>query len=201
MNEYFDITSSEVSALIEYAALSYSKNLTNAKGGNVSIRYGEGMIISGTNTCLRSLGENSLVYVSMDAKTLFSVDGIKPSKEFMMHLAIYKARPDVNSVFHLHPPASTAVSAMPGEFPVTTESAREKLPVLPKVPYAPAGSMELANSLEAIVKTESISLCGALLENHGIIAFGSTPETAFNTAELIEASATNLIYKKILGIL
>ena len=201
MNKYFDVTSPEVSALIEYAALSYAKNLTNAKGGNVSVRYGEGMIISCTNTCLRSLGENSLAYVSMDGEVLFSTGGIKPSKEFMMHLAVYKARPDVNSVFHLHPPASTAVSAMPGEFPATTESAREKLPVLPKVPYAPAGSIELANYLETIVKAGNTSLYGALLENHGIIAFGSTPENAFNTAELIEASATNIIFKKILGLL
>lgn len=201
MNRYFDVNSPDISALIEYAALAYSKNLTNACGGNVSIRHGDGMVISRTSSCLRSLEEKDLVYVSMDTETVFSVSGARPSKEYMMHLAIYKARPDVSSVFHLHPPVSTAVSAMPGDFPATTESAREKLPILPKVPYAPAGSIELASSVEEVVRDGGEALHGTLLENHGILAFGNSPEAAFFIAELIEASATNLIYKKILGLL
>src|SRR5205085_11626584 len=104
-----------------------------------------------------------------------------------------KARPDVRSVVHCHPPHATAFAV-----------AREPIPkcVLPEIevflgevaisPYETPGSQSFADTVLPYVKdTDTI-----LLANHGTVTFGTDLEDAYFKTEIIDAYCRILILAK-----
>ena len=60
---------------------------------------------------MESLKEEDLVLLQMDGSYTCPNGGI-PSKEWRMHLACYRARPDVSALVHVHSSNAVAVSCM-----------------------------------------------------------------------------------------
>jgi L-fuculose-phosphate aldolase len=114
----------------------------------------------------------------------------------LLHLEIMKARPDVNSVVHCHPPHATA-------FAIT----REPIPqaVLPEVevflgevpiaPYETPGSKKFAETILPFVHQSNV----ILLANHGTVSFGETIERAYWWTEILDAYCRILILARQLG--
>lgn len=77
--------------------------------GNLSIRAAQGFVISGTQTGgLVRLGPKNLAWVqAWDVKRneVRSSGPARPSSEAMTHGQIYRARPDVGAVIHVHSPS------------------------------------------------------------------------------------------------
>ena len=107
-----------------------------------------------------------------------------------------KARPDVRSVVHCHPPHATAFAV-----------AHEPIPkcVLPEFevflgevaisPYETPGSQKFADTVLPYVKdTETI-----LLANHGTVTYGTDLEDAYFKTEIIDAYCRILLLAKQLG--
>lgn len=189
VNCWYDQYRAEIESLIEYSRLSYDRGLTSAMGGNVSIRCRDGIIISASNVCLRSVSPDTLILTDVDGNQLVNPYNLKPSKEMFMHLGVYKVRPDANSVLHLHPPYAIALTSALDSFPLVTESANRKLISVPKISDCVPGSKDLAQHVsDAVIRSGEDVHCLAL-ENHGIISFGSSAEDAFYTADLLEDTA------------
>jgi L-ribulose-5-phosphate 4-epimerase len=78
--------------------------------GHVSVRdpNGDGILINSWGGSRCSLLPQDIVRAGMDGESL-DPDATVPS-EIHIHTSIYRMRPDIHSVAHLHPPVTTALS-------------------------------------------------------------------------------------------
>ena len=83
-------------------------DLTKAATGHVSQRAGEGRILirarGPDELGVRYTTANEVITVDMNGKKLDGPDGLLPPQEVFIHTAVYRARPEVNAVIHVHPP-------------------------------------------------------------------------------------------------
>src|SRR5207244_9049022 len=115
--------------------------------GNVSakLRYGE-FLCTPTRTPKCDLTPADLCVVDPDGRTLC---GPRPrTSEILLHLAIYRHRPDVRAVVHAHPPhaCAFAVTGTPIPGGVLAE-AEVFLGVVPTVGYSTPGTAAFAESV------------------------------------------------------
>ncbi|MDK2799654.1 MAG: L-fuculose-phosphate aldolase [Clostridiales bacterium] len=173
----------------KYSRLSYQRGLVGAAGGNISMRYEDAFLITAGGISLRDITENEILLVDQNGKILEGKQGLKPSKETIMHLKVYKARENVDSIIHVHSPYATGYSIKKHSIPIITASAKMKLIEVPVVPYANPGTVELAENVEKNVKNCPDYIKAVLLECHGIIAFDKGLGNCFDVAELVEDTA------------
>ena len=182
MNNAADI----LAELAECCRLAYAQGLVGGTGGNMSVRIGEEVYITATGCRLGDVLPETLSRVSMDGTLL---EGAQPSKELILHAGIYRVRPDVKAVVHLHPVNSIVVSILAsgkGEpMPAYTPGYRMKIPFCGMSQFFIPGSAELANALaEAALKADVI-----LMKNHGITAMAHSPKAALSLVEEAEQNA------------
>jgi L-fuculose-phosphate aldolase len=173
----------------------YNKGFAAANDGNISLRLGEDRVLcSPTRVSKGFMKPDDLCIVDMDGKQVSGKR--KRSSEILLHLTIMKARDDVKSVVHCHPPHATAFAV-----------AREPIPkcVLPEIevflgevaisPYETPGGQSFADTVLPYVKdTETI-----LLANHGTVTYGSDLEDAYFKTEIIDAYCRILILARQIG--
>ncbi|KAF7199662.1 beta-adducin isoform X3 [Nothobranchius furzeri] len=105
--------------------------------------------------------------------------------KFSLHSAIYSARPDVRCLFHLHTPATAAVSAMKrGLLPLSHEA----LLVGDVAYYDYNGVMEEEEDRVELQKSLGPTCKVLVLRNHGIVALGESVEEAFYSIYHIQAA-------------
>lgn len=181
----------EVEELMKYSRLSYEAGLVRSTGGNASVRIPtSGHIhLKCGGISMRDVTVENLVVMDPKGKIVYCPPKQQPSKELLMHLAVYRERKDINSVFHLHPPYTTSFAVAGKNVPLLTVSAQLKLKEVPLVGFAPPGSSELANMVSSEIRKHGSHVVALLLERHGILSFGKTVSEAFNTAELLEETA------------
>ena len=82
------------------------RGLNRGSTGNLSLRHGNGMLITPTGMGADDLSADDLVWLGFDG----SLKGRwKPSSEWHFHQALYLARPDLNAVAHTHATHATAL--------------------------------------------------------------------------------------------
>ena len=152
--------------------------------GNSSVLNPETKLayIKGTGKSMAEMDEADVLTVDLDGKVLAG-DG-RPSKEVNFHVGLYKTRPDVQAVLHVHPPYATALGTAGKPFPLVTATATGIVKRAPLVAYHPPGSIELAQAvLEAF---RDVQVKTAILEAHGIVAVGKTIQDAYHITEWVE---------------
>jgi L-fuculose-phosphate aldolase len=172
---------------ISISRLLYDRGMVPGTSGNVSVR------VPGTDTALikctaRSFGDlecADVLLVDFDGKVLEGHG--KPSKEAGFHLPLYRMRPDVGAVVHVHPPFATAWASAGRVFPMATITAEIKLGPVPLVGRARPGSGELAKMVLEAYKDPAVHV--ALLRDHGSIAVGGNLREAYYLADLVEDTA------------
>lgn len=173
----------------------YQNRLTTTSGGNVSIRYGEYIIITPSQTDKGTITKKEVGIVSIEGKNL--TPGLKPSMELGMHLAIYKNRPDISAIVHAHPTFATALAATEGM--IATDIAGEARAVL-GIPafaeYCTMGTQDLAE----IVAKKAMNSNVIIMQHHGIVTLGSTLLQAFDRIEVLESTAKSIVIRKICDI-
>lgn len=173
--------------LVDAARFLFERGLAFATSGNVSLREGDRILITPTGASLGSLRSADIAKADLDG----SVIGKRlPSKELPFHLAIYRARPDVAAVVHVHSHYAVALAclrdlntedALPPLTPYYVMSAGR----LPVAPYFPPGDARLGAAVEA----RAAGASAVLLRNHGLIAYGATLQRAVYLTEEVEATA------------
>jgi L-fuculose-phosphate aldolase len=102
----------------------------------------------------------------------------RASLEWRLHSEVYRFRKDTNAVFHSQPPHSTLIACAKDK-KIKTALIPETIAYLEKIeviPYRHAGSIELAKKCGEGAKKADI----LLLENHGVVTFGTSIEEAVN---------------------
>jgi len=171
--------------MIRIAHLCYERNLLVALDGNLSARLPSGDILCTKAGCHKGfLTEDDLVVINLQGKMLRGSG--RPTSEMAMHLACYRARPDIKAVVHAHPPLSVA-------FTIAGESLAQcvlpevvlTLGTIPTIEYATTGTEQLAAKVgDAIINNDAI-----LMDRHGAVCVGKDLMEAFCRLEIMEHTA------------
>lgn len=173
----------------------YAKGFAAANDGNITVRVSENEVLcTPTMQSKGFLKPEDICLIDMTGKQLAGIK--KRSSEALLHLEIYKQRPDVKSVVHCHPPHATAFAV-----------AREPIPqcVLPEVEvflgdvpitrYETPGGQAFADTILPFVSKTNVMI----LANHGTVSYGETVERAYWWTEILDAYCRILMLAKSIG--
>ena len=137
-----------------------------------------------------------MVVIDPDGKVVDD-SGLLPTVEAPMHLAIYKARPDVNAIVHSHAVWSSAFAVTGKNIPLilAEQSFRLGGEVICAA-YGKVGSEEIARNIVAALGKNKMA---ALMQNHGAVALGINFEEAFIASDFLEKGAQVAILGGMLG--
>lgn len=176
-------------AIVEAARRLGRRGLVAAAEGNLSSRLEDGLIlVTPAGRRKDELSEADLVVVDGGGAPMEAPDGIRPSSDLAIHLALYRARPDVDAVAHAHLPASMGLT-LAGEVPdaAALPETAALLQRVPLVPFGEMGSPELAARIAAaFVEPPKPLPVAVLLERHGAVAVAADPGGAVDRLELVE---------------
>lgn len=170
------------------------KHLTNGSWGNISTRVNDQYIaITPSGTMYDQMTTDMVVISNMESEILG--EGI-PSSELPMHLAIYKAYPEVQAIVHTHSPHSSAISALRRDLPPIMD---DQVSILGGdvrcAKYAMSGSAELGTNTVIALKDRN----ACLWANHGAVCVGRSMDEAFMCAEILEKTAQIYLLASPLG--
>ncbi|MGE5597215.1 MAG: class II aldolase/adducin family protein [Hyphomicrobiales bacterium] len=154
----------------------YQLALVTSHGGNLSVRDGSAMWITGTGTMLGRLQERHISRVFADG----SHEGPPPSSDTLLHTTIY-ALTGAGAIVHAHPRHATALSLGTDLFVPEDLEGQLHLKEVPIVPAGPQQVEQIAGALQAHLVT--------VLRGHGAYARGQTLWEALHWITALEESA------------
>jgi len=173
----------------------YDYRMTTTSGGNLSLLDEDGDIwITPTRVDKGSLRREDIVRVREDG----TVEGLHPpSSELPLHIAIYRARPDLRGIVHAHPVALVAFSLI-HDVPNTClfHKARTVCGEVGFAPYELPGSEALARNVEGTFRQGYYCV---ILENHGVVTGGDSLLEAFHCFETLEFTGKTIIKARQIG--
>ena len=173
----------------------YERNHICGTVGNLSARLPDGKILITPSAVNKGyLKPDDMIICSADGEKLEAMG--EPSSEIKLHTAIYKWRKDVTAICHAHPIYATAysVAGISLDRPVLPEIVGT-LGAIPLAGYASPGSTDLPETLADLIERYD----ALLLESHGVLTVGESPEDAFNKIESIERFARILFLADRMG--
>jgi L-fuculose-phosphate aldolase len=173
----------------------YHKGFAAANDGNISCRLNDREILC-TPTMISKgfMKPADLCKVDYEGKQLAGTR--KRSSEILLHLAVYKNRPDVKAVVHCHPPHATAFAVAQQPVPQCVLPEVEVfLGEVPTAIYETPGTQKFAETIVPHLKSSNT----IILANHGTVTFGPDLEKAYWNSEIIDAYCKILILAKQLG--
>jgi len=169
-------------AMVDTCRAMEAKGINQGTSGNLSLRWGEGFLITPSSLPYDRMQPDDIVVMGWDAAYV----GWRPSSEWRFHRDILAARPDVDVVLHCHSAHATAVACHHRDIPafhymVGVMGGNS----LRCAGYATFGTQALSDA--ALRALEGRKAC--LLAQHGQIALGRTLEAALAMAVEVEALA------------
>ena len=164
--------------------------------GNLSVRLkGERLLITCTAVSKRDIDDACLLTVDMTGKVLEGRK--KPFSELELHLAAYRARPEVNAVLHAHPPHATAyglcgAELAPVAMPEIVVSLGARIPTVRRFLPRDADGV-------ALVGAQAAGYDAMLLSGNGALTLGDDLTQALLRMELVEHYARILTAARLVG--
>lgn len=157
-----------------------AEGLNVGSSGNLSVRVGDGFLITPSGIPYDRMTPEMIVPMDMDGR--YYGDYI-PSSEWRFHYDILKARPDVNVVLHSHAVHCAILACTRRDIPAIHYMVGVGGGAVIKCSdYAPFGTQALSEA--ALAALEDRMAC--LLGNHGVIALGKTQDKAFGVLQEVE---------------
>ena len=183
-----------IKKIIEYGKLCGIKNFTPGYSGNISARYKNGLLITASGSSNGYLKPTQIVYTDFEGNSLEK--GKKPSSEKFLHIEIYKQRPDINYIIHVHAPYLSSFASANKDLmaPIMAENVFY-FGGIPLAEYALPSTRELVdNTIKFFDSYDAV-----LMANHGFIVGAKTIEDAYLKLELAESYAQVVLNTEILG--
>jgi L-fuculose-phosphate aldolase len=165
--------------------------LNRGTSGNLSIRSGEGMLITPSGLPYEQLEATDIVYVEDRGEAQPRIDGDgKPSSEWRIHRDVYRARPDALAILHAHPVHSTALACLRRPLPafhymVAIAGGRD----IRCAEYATFGSQALSDHVLSALDGRD----ACLMANHGILVLARDLTRAQSLAQEVEQLARSYL--------
>jgi len=173
----------------------YARGYTASNDGNISVRLGtDRLLMTPKSVCKGFMTPDMMCVTDLDGRKLHG--DRDPSSEMLMHLEVYRQRPDVQAVVHAHPPIATgfAVAGIPLNKAVLAE-VLTTLGSIPIAEYATPSTKELPEAVRKYVRAHD----GMLLANHGALTLGGDLFSAYYKMETIEHFAKISLVARLLG--
>jgi L-fuculose-phosphate aldolase len=184
--------------------------LVVGSGGNLSARVSgaDEIWITGAGTWLDRLHPSAFARVRVsDGAVLEKWDetangdgavhaALSPSSEIGLHLATYRARPDVNVVVHLHPQTVLLLDALDEPVRLVTTDHLAYVRQVVRTPFAVPGT-ERVGMLAAEAVRDGANC--VVLANHGISVLAGSVELAHKRAFYLEEAARLTYSALVLG--
>ena len=155
--------------------------LNRGTAGNVSVRHGDGFLVTPTGMDYEESVAEDIVFVGLGG----GAEGRrKPSSEWRFHRDIYAARPEAGAIIHTHAPFATALACR-GEAipPFHYMIARFGGSDIRCAGYATFGTQELSEMMMNALDGRS----ACLMAHHGMVVFGRDLKQALALAVEFEA--------------
>jgi len=185
--DYIDLRREIISAAIYMQ----SSGMILGTSGNISVRVPEGVLVTPSSMPYEELEPEDICLVGLDGELL---QGGRPSSETPLHLAVYRARPDVGAVVHAHSQFSTVMASLCGVLPAVTVPGTEYYPVR-SIPFIMPGSDELANAAAETLGQGS----AVIMAHHGLVGVGSSLKKAMTAADYVEENARIAYHLRLAG--
>lgn len=95
--------------LVNLARSLFERGYSVGGAGNISVHIGNNRLVTPMSSSLGRLKSDDLSVLDLDGNLL---EGKKPSKESVFHLAMYQRNPECNAIVHLHSTYLTALSCL-----------------------------------------------------------------------------------------
>jgi L-fuculose-phosphate aldolase len=187
--------------VVRVCRLMWEKGFVAASDGNVSVRLGDERLLTTPSGVSKGfLSPSDVVLIDLDGQPVRQPSqgkhSPKPSSEILLHLEVYRQRPDVQAVVHAHPPLAIAftiagISLTQCVLPEVVIN----LGSIPTTAYATPSSAE-----GPVVIRELICNHDALIiDRHGSVTVGQTLFEAYMKLEKIEHLAHVTLAARQLG--
>jgi L-fuculose-phosphate aldolase len=181
--------------IVEVGRRMYARGYTASNDGNISVRLGsDRLVMTPKSVCKGFMTPEMMCITDLEGRKL---QGDRdPSTEMLMHLEVYRQRPDVQAVVHAHPPIATgfAVAGIPLDRAVLAE-VLTTLGSIPIAEYATPSTRELPDAVRKYIKAHD----AMLLANHGALTVGADLFGAYFKMETIEHFAKISLVARLLG--
>ncbi|MBY0585927.1 class II aldolase/adducin family protein [bacterium] len=173
----------------------YDRGFAAANDGNISVRLApERILCTPTGVSKGFLKPDDLCIVDLEGKQVAGTK--KRTSEILLHLSVFKARPEIIGVLHCHPPHATAFAMVHETIPKCVLPEVEVfLGEVPIARYETPGTQTFADTVLPYVHNANTML----LANHGSVAWGNSIMQAYFNTEIIDAYCRMLILAKQLG--
>jgi len=174
-------------AVVATALAMNAAGINRGKSGNVSARWRDaafdGFLVTPTGVPYERTTPSLIVAMTLAGD---ASGDVLPSSEWRFHRDIYAARADAHAIVHTHAPFATTLACMhrgipPFHYMVAVAGGKD----IRCAPYATFGTQELSD--HAVVALAGRRAC--LLANHGMIAIGTSLESALALAVEVETLA------------
>lgn len=150
--------------LVETCRAMDRMGLTRGTSGNVSVRLGEGFLISPTGVAYDALTPGLVVRMDMDGA---SQGTARPSSEWRIHRDVLRHRPDLAAVVHTHSTHATAMAILGLDIPAIHYSiAGAGGADIRCAPYALFGTQALSDGVRRALNGRR----ACLMAHHGVVA-------------------------------
>lgn len=169
--------------LIEACCSMNRLGINKGTSGNISVRHGDGLLITPTGIPYEALQPEQIVQLDWDG----NFDGdILPSSEWRFHRDVLHARSDLNALVHTHSTHASSVSILGRDIPaihyMIAAAGGENIRC---APYATFGTQELADVILEAMKDRR----ACLLAHHGVLAGHVSIARALSLAVTVEELA------------
>jgi L-fuculose-phosphate aldolase len=178
--------------LIDTACEMNASGLNQGSSGNLSVRCGDGFLITPSGMDYAVLSTNDITWMDLDGDTQ---GPRKPSSEWRFHAAIYQHHPEAGAVLHAHPVSCATLACLGKGIPafhymVAVAGGKN----IRCAEYATFGTPELSENI--IKALQNRKAC--LMAHHGLTCFEKDLSRALALAIEVEHLAT--VYGRILAI-
>jgi len=177
--------------IVRICRLLWERGYVVATDGNVSVRLGENRLLTTPSGESKGfLTPEQLVITDMTGRVILSHEAgrreLKPSSEILLHLEVYRQRPDVRAVVHAHPPITVACTV--AGFSLARCVLPEVFVTLGRIPtssYATPASPEGPEVIRDLIRDHD----AIVLDRHGTLTVGATVWEAYLKLEKVEHAA------------
>ena len=183
--------------LVDQANRLLPLGLATGSSGNLSLRVDGGMLITRSGIAYDTLQPEDIVEVAFTGPGSATWQhALDTSSEWLMHQAVYQARPEAGAVVHGHPTYATVLAIQGLEIPALhyMVAAAGGAPIR-CAPYFTYGTAELSQA--AVAALDGRKAC--LLAHHGLLAFERDLDRAMWLAGEVETLAQQTVMCLALG--
>jgi L-fuculose-phosphate aldolase len=183
------------SAIVEIGRIVWERGWVAANDGNFSARLDAGRILATpTNISKGRMRPDDLIICDLEGNKLAGAR--ERTSEILMHLTIYRRRPDVQAVVHAHTPVSTGFAAAGRALNLALlPEVVVSLGCVPLAPYGLPGTPALSGQIEPFVASYN----AILLANHGLVTYGDDLWQAYYRMETVEHLARIQLVAELAG--